>query len=81
MGDLHHLHRVVHVPVRTLDDIARENEGRPDLIEALRARRPSTLERIGDALSAPRMIPFYLGFYAGCMATVGSAIIAAKVWQ
>lgn len=56
---------------------------RPDPVEMLRERLncPSTLERIADALAAPRMIPFYLGFYAGCMATVGSAIIAAKVWQ
>jgi hypothetical protein len=53
----------------------------PDLIEQLRAHRPSTLGRIGDALASPRMFTFYLGFWSGCMATVGSAIIAARVFQ
>jgi hypothetical protein len=75
-------HRVVELPVKTLDDLAREHrDAHPDLIEQLRAHRPSTLERIGDALASPRMFTFYLGFYAGCMVTVGSAIIAARVFQ
>lgn len=74
------LHRVVELPVRTLDDIAREHEGQPDLIEQLRqnTRYPSTIERITDALDSPRMIGFYLGFYAGCMATVGLAMLWSR---
>lgn len=31
----------------------------------------TTLTRIAEALDSPRFIPFYLGFYSGCMATVG----------
>ncbi len=63
------------------------NEGRsyrpmkdePDVIQALRARyrKPSPIERIADALSSPRFVLFYLGFYAGCLATV----LLAAVWS
>jgi hypothetical protein len=36
------------------------------------------LARVAEALASPRFIYFYLGFYAGCMATVGLALIRAK---
>jgi hypothetical protein len=50
-------------------------------IQQLRARRPSTLDRIADALASPRFALFYAGFASGAFFTLGSAIIAAKVWQ
>jgi hypothetical protein len=37
------------------------------------------IARVADTLSAPRFILFYLGFYAGCMATVGLAVLWSKV--
>lgn len=46
---------------------------RPDLIDQL---RPSTLQRIGDALGSPFGLGLYLGFYAGCLVTV----VAAYLW-
>lgn len=36
---------------------------------------PGVLDRVAETLSAPRFILFYLGFYAGCMATVGLALL------
>lgn len=53
-------------------------DDRPDLIEALRARRPSTLERIADALGSDRMIPIYLAFVSGSLFSMAMAIIWAK---
>jgi hypothetical protein len=37
------------------------------------------LARVAEALASPRFIYFYLGFYSGCLATVGLALIWAKV--
>lgn len=79
MADIHHIraHRVVHVPVRTLDDIARENEGRPNLYECI--NRPSALQRIGDALGSERMLPIYAAFISGSLFTMAMAIFWARV--
>jgi hypothetical protein len=51
---------------------------RPNLYDSLQPR-PSLVARIGDALGSERMFGFYLGAYAGCMATVGAAIIWSRV--
>lgn len=40
------------------------------------APRPSTLDRIADALDSPKALAFYLGFLAGCFATV----LTAAIW-
>lgn len=40
--------------------------------------RPPLLERIAVTLQSPRFILFYLGFYSGCMATVGLAFVWAR---
>lgn len=48
--------------------------GRPSAAGFLR-----TCERVAEALQSPRFILFYLGFYAGCMATVGLALIWSRV--
>jgi hypothetical protein len=61
-----------HRPLRLVDN-------RPDLYAALRKSRPPLFERIGDALASPRFIYAYLGFYAGCMATVGLAMLWERV--
>jgi hypothetical protein len=61
-----------HRPLRLVDN-------RPDLYAALRKSRPSLFERIGDALASPRFIYAYLGFYAGCLATVGLAMLWERV--
>jgi hypothetical protein len=37
------------------------------------AGKPGIFQRVSDALGSEKMLPFYLGFYAGCMATVGLA--------
>jgi hypothetical protein len=40
---IHHLDQVVRLPVKTLDQIARENEGLPDLYECLAMRHSPPL--------------------------------------
>jgi hypothetical protein len=55
---------------------------RPSPAELLRRAgyRPTLFERISDALGYhPFLIGLYLGFYAGCMATVVLALIWARV--
>jgi hypothetical protein len=37
------------------------------------------IARVAEALASPRFILFYLGFYAGCMATVALALVWVKV--
>jgi hypothetical protein len=39
------------------------------------APKPSTLNRICEAIDSPKALAFYLGFFAGCFATVLTAII------
>lgn len=72
------------------------NAGRPDLIEPRTHRvvraglfaerlqiepyRPSTYDRIANALGSKRLLDFYVGFYAGAMFTAGMALIWSKVW-
>lgn len=68
-------HRVVELPVKTLDDLAREHrDAHPDLIEQLRAHRPSTLERVEAALDSPRWFDRFVGFYCGVIFCCASLI-------
>jgi hypothetical protein len=77
-GTIHHLDRVV--PVKTLDQIARENEGLPDLYEclgamSLRTRAAdashSSLLRVstigGIAIAAFCVVYFSLQFMRGAL--------------
>ena len=80
--NIHHLHahRMVALPVKTLDQIVRDHGAEAQHREPMRfvpsqERKPSTFDKISDALSSPHMFTFYLGFYAGCMATVGLAFL------
>lgn len=72
------LHRMVELPVRTLDDIARECEGQPDFRETRHiVIREPLFDRIADALGSRSFLIFYSGFYAGALFTA----IMAYAWE
>jgi hypothetical protein len=72
---VHHLDRVVRLPVKTLDQIARENEGLPDLYECLGAMSLRT--RATRASHRARILG--LGLTAGIAIAVTYVLLVAAL--
>jgi hypothetical protein len=82
MATIHRLdtHRIVHLPLKTPDQIVREHgveaQHKPDFRETRHVViREPLFDRIADALGSRDFLIFYSGIYVGCLLTVGFAYL------